>query len=821
MAPRSLTPSTLLSRIGLSVRAMNICVSLSCETVGELANVFQLKGADFVVGRRNCGKKTLAELSAVVEAFAGEPRDPQFAFTDASGPDHNGWEYPPNSESLGFTADELLEAIERLQIPYGLPIEFVRLPARIRNWSNSHEWKTLGELLRNAGGMNFHDFLAIDNLGRKSATEMLKLFAAIKARHQIDLRNFLPLAPNTASIALPQALDDLVAGLDDRDARILEMRLIEGSRLEAIARNFNCTRELVRQIEERFLRDVERILSWFSDDRVELWQAWEGTENLTSVLAEKGVAHRTILVAASISSVFENTPEGKLLRAHWQETFRNWGRELMASECLLSDGVDLAEFAKNRGEPNLAHRFQVWIEKHFGDGLLVVATRVTRSSQALTTEQRTLLFRGESLELRWRSFYERLKQYRADHGDADVPSGWKADRQLAAWVSSQRERRKKGAMLDEEIALLDQLGLTWRIRDVGTWEDRLEEVTAFKAKHGHCDIPTAFAENPKLGRFVNAMRTQRNVGKLSAGRIAKLDAVGFAWTSSRKADVKLGEQIVTEAWKSRFDELVAYKQAHGDCDIPAKWKQNQRLANWVSMQRQLKKRAALPEPRVKLLDELGFNWRGDHDRQPWDVRYSELLKFKETHGHCDVPVKSPDNPSLGVWVVSQRSNRKRGKLSVDQERSLDDAGFIWQAGTPQTPWETRYNQLLEFRAAHGHCDVPVRNPDNPSLGMWVASQRMNKKRGKLTVAQEKTLTEAGFVWQTGTAQKPWEARYAELLEFRAARGHCNVPVRNPDNPSLGAWVVNQRSNMKRGKLTPCQVELLNKAGFMWHMRASA
>lgn len=799
---------------------MNICVSLSCETVGELANVFQLKGADFVVGRRNCGKKTLAELSAVVEAFSGGPRDPQFAFTDASGPDHNGWEDAPNSESLGFTADELLEAIERLQIPYGLPIEIVRLPTRIRNWCNSHEWKTLGELLRNAGGMGLHDFLAIDNLGRKSATEVLKLFAALNARHQTDLRNFLPLAPNTASIALPQALDDLVAALDDRDARILEMRLVEGSRLEVIARNFNCTRELVRQIEERFLRDVERILNWFTDDRVELWQAWEGTENLTSVLAEKGVALGTILGAVSISSVFENTSEGKLLREHWRETFRNWGRELMASECLLSDGVDLAEFAKDRGDPDLARRFQAWVEKHLGDGLSVVATRVTRLSQELTTEQRTLLFGGESLELRWRSLYERLKQYCADHGDADVPSGWKADRQLAAWVSNQRERRKKGVMLDEEFALLDELGLTWQSRDVGTWEDRLAEVTAFKTRHGHCDVPTVFAENPKLGRFVNAMRTQRNAGKLSAERIAKLDAIGFAWASSRKADVKLGEQMVTEAWKSQFDELVAYNQAHGDCDVPAKWKQNERLANWVSMQRQLKKRDALPEPRVKLLEEISFNWRADHDRQSWDVRYAELLKFKDTNGHCDVPVRSPNNPSLGVWVVSQRSNRKRGKLSADQEKKLNDAGFIWQAGTAQTPWKTRYNQLLEFHAAHGHCDVAVRYPDNPSLGMWVASQRMNRKRGKLTVAQEKMLTEVGFVWQAGTAQKSWEARYAELLEFRATHGHCDVAVRNPENPSLGVWVVNQRSNMKRGKLTLRQVEMLNEAGFEWNMRAS-
>jgi hypothetical protein len=742
MALRNLTAQTLLSRIGLSVRAMNICVNLGCETVGELAQVFQHKGADFVMDRRNCGKKTLAELSALVDVFSGGAREPQFAFVETSDTDHLYEDVP-----LGFTAAELIEAAERLQIPYGLPIELIRLPIRILNWCDSHEWNTLGKLLQNAGGMGLHDFLAVDNLGKKSAAEVLKLFAALKARCQADLRQFLPLSPNTAGIALPQALDDLVAALDNRDSRILEMRLIDGNHLEAISRNFGCTRELVRQIEERFLRDVERILNWFSDERVELWQAWESTENLTSVLAEKGVTLAKILGAAAVSSVFENTPEGKLLHEHWRESFRNWGRELMSTESFFFEGVDLAAFAKNRGSENCECRFQAWLEKHFGEGLSVVDRRVTRSIRELTSAQRTLLYGGEILDLRWRSMYERLKQYHVDHGDADVPHKWKADPQLAVWVSNQRDRRKRGVMPDEEFALLNELGLTWQSREVGTWEDRLAEVAAFKTSHGHCDIPTVFAQNPKLGRFVNAMRTQRNRGTLSVERIAKLDEIGFVWASNRKTDVKLGDEMVSGSWKTQFDELVAYKEAHGDCDVPAKWEENERLANWVSMQRQTKKRDALPEARVKLLNQIGFLWQSSAAQKPWEARYAELLHFKEAHGHCDVPVRNSDNPSLGVWVVNQRRNRKRGKLTAEQEKMLNDADFIWQAGTAQKSWETRYAELLQFKETHGHCDVSVRDSEHPSLGFWVVNQRTNRKSGKLTIEQVRLLDEVGFRWE--------------------------------------------------------------------------
>ena len=135
---------------------------------------------------------------------------------------------------------------------------------------------------------------------------------------------------------------------------------------------------------------------------------------------------------------------------------------------------------------------------------------------------------------KWTEMYERLKTHHAQHGNADVPHRWKSDPKLAAWVSDQRQRRKKGLTTAEQVRRLDELQFTWQHRERGSWADRFEEVAAFKAKHGHCEIPLHYPANPKLGRFVNAMRSHRKRGKVSADRIAKLDAVGFLWASSRK-----------------------------------------------------------------------------------------------------------------------------------------------------------------------------------------------------------------------------------------------------------------------------------------------
>ncbi len=138
-------------------------------------------------------------------------------------------------------------------------------------------------------------------------------------------------------------------------------------------------------------------------------------------------------------------------------------------------------------------------------------------------------------DIRWDERYARLQNYFTRFGNSDVPSRWKDDPQLASWVSVQRERRKKGRMTDEQVHRLEKLGFTWKHRERGSWADRFAEVEKFKAKHGHCEIPLAYPDNPKLGRFINAMRTKRNKGTLSADRFAKLDSLGFLWASNRNS----------------------------------------------------------------------------------------------------------------------------------------------------------------------------------------------------------------------------------------------------------------------------------------------
>jgi hypothetical protein len=42
-----------------------------------------------------------------------------------------------------------------------------------------------------------------------------------------------------------------------------------------------------------------------------------------------------------------------------------------------------------------------------------------------------------------------------------------------------------------------------------------------------------------------------------------------------------------------------------------------------------------------------------------------------------VPLRWAENKQLGRWVGSQRSKYRKGKLSEDRIKRLEDIGFVW------------------------------------------------------------------------------------------------------------------------------------------------
>jgi superfamily II DNA or RNA helicase len=257
----------------------------------------------------------------------------------------------------------------------------------------------------------------------------------------------------------------------------------------------------------------------------------------------------------------------------------------------------------------------------------------------------------------------------------------------------------------------------------------------------------------------------------------------------------------TAAWDKKIEELVAYKKVHGHCNVPA---QSGLLGQWCSMLRTKRRRNELSTEQIAQLDAIGFCW-GPH-ADIWDKRAAELIAYQKIHGHCNVP---HSYGPLGVWVSTVRRRWRKGKLSPERIAQLNALGFCWDYDVDL--WDTRIAELVAFKKVHGHCNVPKVKGD--PLGIWCDTIRQIRKEGKLSPERIAQLDAIGFCWMPHAAK--WDKRIEELIAFKKVHGHCNVPI---TRGILGSWVSTVRASRRKGTLSQERIDQLNALDFCWNPR---
>lgn len=131
-------------------------------------------------------------------------------------------------------------------------------------------------------------------------------------------------------------------------------------------------------------------------------------------------------------------------------------------------------------------------------------------------------------------------------------------------------------------------------------------------------------------------------------------------------------------WNKRFMELQKYYMHHNTLNVT---NSHEDLQQWVGMQRWLHKQGRLSVEKKTALDRVNFDW--GPRKHGWDANFTLLLKFKNEHGHVDVPVKHSTNCQrkfrLGHWVQSQRAFYRNKTLSTSRIQKLEAIGFKWKA----------------------------------------------------------------------------------------------------------------------------------------------
>jgi hypothetical protein len=233
-------------------------------------------------------------------------------------------------------------------------------------------------------------------------------------------------------------------------------------------------------------------------------------------------------------------------------------------------------------------------------------------------------------------------------------------------------------------------------------------------------------------------------------------AIGYAFDLRENTSV---------SWEDRFQQLVEYKQSHGNFDIPSasaiddgngdddKLNDKNNFYKWVrrlhNEHRAFEKGTSskLTAQRLERLRSIGFQFNGRKYKTwhsdpvpniPFEKRIQQLQTFLADTGTLDIDHNYKHNSNLGGWAVeisSQYADWKSGKTQPSQDDiakfdQLTTLGFqfnIVQHYGTQRSWEDQYNALVKFKERNGNVQVPYKYKADLRLGKWVQVQRQDYK----------------------------------------------------------------------------------------------
>ncbi|KAL3920465.1 MAG: hypothetical protein SGILL_003251 [Bacillariaceae sp.] len=282
----------------------------------------------------------------------------------------------------------------------------------------------------------------------------------------------------------------------------------------------------------------------------------------------------------------------------------------------------------------------------------------------------------------------------------------------------------------------------------------------------------------------------------------------------------------------------------------------------------------------------------------WDELFPQLETFVKENGHARYPTTRKTDLAKFVMHIRGVYRSKRNKaiqanpsadpstvepdlsnsplLTPERMAALKQIGFefqLWSVDAGQ--WETRFQELLEYKLQKGNFNVPVR--ENATLSSWCKTQRQRYKntmaiyqglngaefhgtqvkasglyqKAKTMAADAKQLgmlldpwkvteakdlidpekicklTAVGFEWdlQQSSFTESWESKFGELMRYKIINGNCRVP-KTGEHAQLGQWVKQMRkyySWKQDGKnypktFTDERIQRLNELGFEWRLK---
>lgn len=204
----------------------------------------------------------------------------------------------------------------------------------------------------------------------------------------------------------------------------------------------------------------------------------------------------------------------------------------------------------------------------------------------------------------WENTFQEVKKFKELNGYFPSYGKRKKDPKeanLGAWLSTQRQKNKKGKLTSEQIEKLTEISFDLRIsheRFEETWDNIFQELEIFYEQNKRW--PTS--NEGKLGKWCASQRNwlkgqTQNTSEYPEYRKAKLDSMGFPW------------ELRDKTWDGKFQKVKEFFEKNNTTKLPSViGGKNNLLYTWLTNQKATYLKGNLEKEKIEMLKQIGIDF---------------------------------------------------------------------------------------------------------------------------------------------------------------------------------------------------------------------
>ena len=441
------------------------------------------------------------------------------------------------------------------------------------------------------------------------------------------------------------------------------------------------------------------------------------------------------------------------------------------------------------------------------------------------------------IDTRWYRVFTALKNRYQTYGNIKCPYSFKTSNgidedpefgaDLGRWINRQREDYHKGILPDYKIKLLDSVGMVWEIlnnNDIlnicSTYEIDYDENKQIltKLSRRNFDALITYLNEINEPYLINGVLNP--IFTMSSEQIKEKYNVTLQDIKTKYKLFKKNnsmEETLYKKWLYKYELAKKYYEDHGNLNISTTYEvEGIKLGEWLKTQRSNYRLKKLSKQKLELLEKIGFE--PVKTTFSWFDAYNLVKEYLCDKEEKVIPKYTVINKiNVGCWLINQKNNWRKGKLSEDKILLLQQIGISLKSKDNEQIWLEKYNLVKEYYEEHGNLDIPsnyVKN--NINIGSWLNNQKLYYHSHYLSEEHLNLLLEIGF---SCNHHMYWRDYYKLAQNYYEEHNNLNIPgdYITDDGIKLGIWLNKQRKLYEKKELDKNRIQLLEELEITWEI----